>query len=91
MRVRVDEGVRGLYDFVEHRRFEGYNPTDEGGCGGGHVIKTCPEVGVTGPSVSQPHCAGCGPCSLSPMSAVRTNANRAAARKKKFSPYARVV
>ena len=89
MRVRVDKGVRGLDDFVVHRRFEGHNlngwrrlrkwPRD---------TQTCPEVSLAG---CMPRCASFDPCSLSLMSAVRTNANRAAARKKKFSPYARVV
>lgn len=57
----------------------------------GHVIKTCPEVSLTGPACCSLVVLAVALVVLSPMSAVRTNANRAAARKKNFSPYARVV
>lgn len=90
MRVRVDEGVRGLYDFVVHRSYtvmQRMEAVEESG----HVIKTCPEVNLTGPACCSLVVLAVALVVLSPMSAVRTNANRAAARKKNFSPYARVV
>jgi len=49
MRVRVDEGVRGLHDFVVHRGYiimQRMEAVEESG----HVTKTCPEVSLTGPA-----------------------------------------